>query len=183
MAQRALARLLCACAALLPAGLCVGPVRGAATEEAVEYQVKAAFLLNFTKFVVWPEAAFADAGSPLRICVLGDDPFDGTLSQIVEGEAVGGRKLVVERLRRPPAPQYCQVLFVSRTEEDSLGTIPDAGSGVLTVGEGEQFLRHGGIIAFAIVNRRVRFDIDHAAAARAKLQLSSRLLSVARSVK
>jgi hypothetical protein len=156
--------------------------RGGA-EEGLEYQVKAAFLLNFTKFIVWPASAFDDRGSPLRICVLGDDPFGGSLRQIVEGEIVNRRKLVTERIRRPPQPRFCQVLFISRDEELALGDVPDVGPGVLTVGESDRFLRHGGMIAFTVVDRRVRFDIDRAAAERAGLQISSRLLSVARSVK
>ena len=63
----------------------------AAEAEPLEYQVKAAFLLNFTKFVQWPASAFADEHSPLAICILGEDPFGNTLTEIVKGETVNGR--------------------------------------------------------------------------------------------
>jgi hypothetical protein len=148
----------------------------------LEYRVKAAFLLHFTKFVEWPPAAFADDRAPFRICVLGEDPFGSALDQIVQGESLNGRKLVVQRLHRAPEPKLCQVIFVSAQEKEIPRTLAPLGPGVLTVGEGEEFLRAGGMIAFVLDNRRVRFDISQRAAAAAQLTVSSRLLSVARGV-
>jgi hypothetical protein len=154
----------------------------AETPEASEQQVKAAFLMNFTKFVEWPATAFRDAGQPITICVYGEDPFGPALDQVVEGETVAGRRLAVERIRRPPAPKACQVLFVSRSEKDPPGIGAGAGPGVLTVGEEDAFLRDGGIISFVLQGRHVRFDISLRAASKASLVLSSRLLNVARVV-
>lgn len=148
----------------------------------LEYQVKAAFLLNFTKFVEWPSSAFATPDSPLAICILGGDPFGGALDQIVEGEVVNGRKLVIKRLTHAPPPKTCQVLFAAKSEKDIANILAAVGPGVLTVGEGESFLRDGGIIAFVIEDRRVRFDIKETAAAHAGLKLSSKLMNVARFV-
>lgn len=152
-------------------------------QPSLEYKVKAAFLLNFTKFVIWPPAAFEQEQSPISICVVGDDPFGRALDQIVDGEAVNGRKVVVERLRRAPPAKTCQVMYVSKSEKDVRSTVATAGPGVLTVGEGDDFLRDGGIIAFVLDNNRVRFDINQNAAASGSLTLSSKLLSVARTVK
>jgi hypothetical protein len=154
----------------------------AAEAEPLEYQVKAAFLLNFTKFVQWPASAFADENSPVAICILGEDPFGNTLNEMVKGEALNGRQLVVQRIRHAPEPKSCQVLFVAKSEKDVARTLADLGTGILTVGEGEKFLQDGGIIAFVIQDRRVRFDIDQATAAKARITLSSRLMNVARSV-
>jgi len=150
--------------------------------EASEHQVKAAFLMNFTKFVEWPAAAFRDPAQPITICVYGDDPFGPTLDQAVEGESVAGRRLAVDRIRRPPAPKACQVLFISRSEKDPAAIVAAAGPGVLTVGDGDGFLRDGGVISFVLQGRHVRFDISVRAAAKASLVLSSRLLNVARTV-
>jgi len=150
--------------------------------ESLEYQVKAAFLLNFTKFIEWPAAAFEAADSPIAICILGEDPFGNALDQILTGEVVNGRKVVAQRLKRAPAPKACQVLFVSKPEKDTLKALPGLGPGILTVGEGESFVREGGMIAFLIENRRVRFDIHETRAESAELKLSSKLLSVARSI-
>jgi hypothetical protein len=148
----------------------------------LEYQVKAAFLLNFTKFTEWPAAAFDTADSPIAICVLGNDPFGNTLDRIVAGEVVNGRKVVVRRIKRTPPKKSCQALFVSRPEKEVAGILPSVTEGVLTIGEGESFIRDGGMIAFVIENQRVRFGINAAAAENAGLKLSSKLLNVARSV-
>jgi YfiR/HmsC-like len=147
-----------------------------------EYEVKAAFLLNFTKFVDWPPAAFADANSPIALCVLGQDPFGQALDDMIEGEAVSGRKLMVRRITESPAPKTCQVLFVGSSRGDTTKTLGSLGRGVLTVGDGDRFLREGGIIAFVLESGHVRFDINQSAATRAGLKLSSRLLRVARSI-
>lgn len=157
-------------------------VAARADEPSREYQIKAAFLLNFTKFVVWPDSAFQDARSPLTICILGDDPFDGTLDRLVEGEAVNGHALAVERIQRAPRPKSCHVLFVSKSEREVAATLRDVGPGVLTVGEGDSFLKEGGMIAFVLQENHVRFDIRQRAASKAALTLSARLLGVARSV-
>jgi YfiR/HmsC-like len=155
---------------------------GRPARAAEEYEVKAAFLLNFTKFVVWPPDTFADAHSPLAICVLGDDPFGNTLDEIVKGEAVNGHVLTVQRIHAAPESKACQVLYFAGSERAAAKILTDLGPGTLTVGEGDKFLRQGGAIAFVLQDRRVRFDIDQGAAARAKLMLSSRLMMVARTV-
>lgn len=162
--------------ALLPA---LGALPARAAEE---YEVKAAFLLNFTKFVAWPAAAFADARSPLAICVLGEDPFGDALDEMVKGEAVNGHAVTVQRIRRAPDSKGCQVLYFGGGERSAQELLADLDPGVLTVGEGDKFLREGGIIAFVVEDRRVRFDINQGAAARAMLMVSSRLMSVARNV-
>jgi hypothetical protein len=154
-----------------------------AADDSLEYEVKAAFLLNFIKFIDWPASAFANSGSPVAICILGNDPFGHALDQVVEGETVNGRKVALQRIKRAPPAKSCQVLFIAKSEKDTLKTIlPGLGPGVLTVGEEDSFLRAGGMIAFVIENRRVRFDINQAAAEAAALKLSSKLLSVARAV-
>jgi len=164
----------------LPIAFAIGSLTAA--DQPQEYQVKAAFLLNFTKFIDWPAAAFADSGSPVAICILGDDPFGSALDQIVEGEVVDGRRISVQRIKRAPTPKSCQVVFVGKPEKEALKILRGLGPGVLTVSEGESFARSGGMIAFVIENRRVRFDINLTIAENAGLKLSSKLLTVARTV-
>jgi YfiR/HmsC-like len=153
-----------------------------AESPSLEYQVKAAFLLNYTKFTEWPSAAFAGPGAPISICVLADPGLDRALEQMIEGEIVAGRRVISQRIKQGPAPKSCQVLFLSSSSREDAAILASVGLGVLTVGEGESFLREGGMVAFVIENRRVRFDINQTAAEKAGLKLSSRLLSVARSV-
>src|SRR3954453_13056947 len=95
---------LAACLCWFPSVLCI------AAEPRLEYEVKAAFLFNFTRFIEWPPSAFESSDSPLAICILGEDPFGKTLDHLVDNEFVNGRKVVLQRLRRPPNFKSCQVL-------------------------------------------------------------------------
>jgi YfiR/HmsC-like len=153
-----------------------------AAEGALEYEVKAAFLMNFTKFVEWPPSAFANAESPIAICIIGNDPFGHVLDDIVQGETVNRRRLTVRRIDEPPAPKTCQVLFIAASFKERHKLLTGLTPGVLTVSEGESFSSDGGMIAFVIDDRRVRFIINLAAAERAGLKLSSKLLAVAKAV-
>jgi hypothetical protein len=152
-----------------------------ADDASLEYQVKSAFLLNFTKFIEWPAGSFGNADAPLSICILGDDPFGATLDRIAGGEIVNGRGIAIERLKKLPVPNSCRVLFISRQEKEPRSPL-DLSTGVLTVGEGEGFMHDGGMIAFVIENRRVRFEINQTVAENAGFKISSKLLSVAKAV-
>jgi hypothetical protein len=163
--------LLCSIAALV-----VGVAALAA--EPAEYEVKAAFLLNFTKFVEWSDS---DRTGPISICIVGDNPFGRTLEQIVEGESVDDRKIAIQRVRAM-TDVHCHVAFFSKSFKEPAKALANMPEGVLTVGESDTFLRDGGMIAFVVENRRVRFDINTTATSTAGLRVSSRLLTVARSV-
>jgi hypothetical protein len=169
-------------ATLAGLAMALGMFSAHAADALSEYDVKAVFLLNFTKFIEWPAAAFELPDSPVTICILGEDPFGSMLNQVVEGEVVNGRKVTVQRIKRAPAQKSCQILFWSKSEGGAAKALPGLGLGVLTVGEGENFIREGGMISFIIDNRRVRFDVNQTVAEGAGLKLSSKLLSVARSV-
>ena len=145
----------------------------------LEYEVKAAFLFNFTKFVQWPPAS-AGADAPFTICIVGDDPFGRALDDIVQGENVNGHRISVQRLQAGPQ-NSCQLEYIAKNYSIPANAL-EAGSGVLTVGEGDDFVRRGGIVGFVIDDRRVRFDISLKTATNAGLKLSSKLLAVARSV-
>ncbi len=148
-----------------------------------EYQIKAGFLYNFAKFTVWPVEAFADTKAPLKLCVLGEDPFDGALAAI-EGRTVKNRPIVASRPASMEALGKCHLLFISASEHGRLGTILESlrGMPVLVVGDTPQFIRSGGIIRLKTVENRVRFDINVRAAHHAKLKLDSRLLRLGRIV-
>jgi hypothetical protein len=146
-----------------------------AAQPPLEYQVKAAFLLNFVRFVEWPPGAL-EIDAPFNVCIAGADPFGPVIDQIVEGESVNGHKLTVLRIKEGRQAS-CQVLYMAAGQAANA-----PGTGVLTVGEGNDFIRRGGVIAFVIDSRRVRFDINLKAATGAGLKLSSKLLAVARSI-
>jgi YfiR/HmsC-like len=149
-----------------------------------EYQVKAAFLYNFAKFVEWPASSFSSETSPLQICVFGHDPFSQALHDITQNKSVGGRKLEVKSAPDIQQAKSCQVLFISASEETQVKQILEGlrATSVLTVGDTNGFIEQGGMINFVLENDRVRFEINRKAAEQAGLKISSKLLSVAKSV-
>jgi uncharacterized protein DUF4154 len=150
-----------------------------------EYQVKAAYLYNFGRFVKWPANIPADKGDSFAVCVLGKDPFGPTLDSALAGEALDGKPVVIRRISRPQDAGDCRVLFISSTEGSHLKEILAAldQSGVLTVSDLPGFTRRGGMIEFVLEGDRIRFEINLANAESARLILSSELLKVAASVK
>lgn len=168
--------------AVLTLVLLAMPVPAARAQDAYrEYDVKAAFLYNFVKFVEWPAAAFRDDRSPIEICVYGTDPFGQSLDGVVKGESVGGRGLVIRRPASPAALEGCHVLFVAPSERERTAEVLAAVAGrpVLTVADSDGFLRAGGMINFVLDEGRVRFRINEAPAERAHLTISSKLLRLA----
>lgn len=143
-----------------------------------EYQVKAVFLFNFSQFVDWPPAAFADNRSPLVIGVLGRDPFGAMLDEIVSGETVNGRPLVVRRYESVEQVDACHILFIDRSQDPQLDAVLAAlkGRSILTVGDFEGFARRGGIVRFVTVGNKIRLRVNLVGAQEAKLAISSKLL-------
>ena len=158
------------------------PVHINAQDEISEYQVKAAYVFNFLKFVEYPTSSFADPLAPLIIGVLGDDPFGNALPQVVIGKTVGGRDLVIRIYHPGQDLRSAHILFISSSERKKLPAIFSSlqGSSVLTVGDTTGFLDAGGMIQFLSESDRVRFAINVEAASRARLKLSSKLLSLAK---
>lgn len=169
-------------AALLLALLLLAPPPAAAQEAFQEHQVKAAFLYNFAKFVEWPAERFAGPAAPLVLCLHGADPFGPFLDELVAGEQVGGRRLVVDRSRPAGELRACHLLYVAAGERGRYARLLDGlgEAAVLTVGEDAEFLAAGGLFRFHRAGDRVRFEANLPAVARSRLQVSSKLLQVAR---
>lgn len=149
-----------------------------------EYQIKGVFLFNFLQFVEWPAAAFPDGDAPIRIGVLGDDPFGKVLEDTVRGELIRNRRLVVERSHHLAELKHCHLLFICRSENHRLDEILAslATRPVLTVCETTGFARQGGVIALFLEGKKVRFEINPATARQQGLKMSSQLLGLARIV-
>ncbi|GLI38939.1 DUF4154 domain-containing protein [Geobacter hydrogenophilus] len=149
-----------------------------------EYQVKLAFLLNFARFVEWPKDAFADANSPIILGILGDDPFGTSLASI-KGKTIHGRKLLINKFKDVDDIRDCHILFVSSSEKNHLSRIMPflRQAKILTVGDMRKFAQKGGVINFVVENDKVGFEINVDAGKRAGLQISSKLLSLARIVR
>jgi hypothetical protein len=153
----------------------------AAIDDPTEPEVKAAFLYNFAKFVEWPRTKLHPEDEQLFLCIVGADPFDGEIEATVHNKTVQGKRLAVERLQLGDDLRHCHMLFVGRTDSLQptllLDEVRDAH--VLTVGDSEDFALRGGMINFRMQDRKVRFEINAAAAQEADLRISSQLLKLA----
>jgi hypothetical protein len=146
-----------------------------------EYEVKAAFLYNFAKFVEWPALTFKNSRDPLRICVMGQNPFGRALVDEIGGKTIAGRPLVYSDVSDASRVADCQILFIASSERKRLPSLfallPR--TGVLTVGETEGFASQGGIVNLKLEGGRVRLEIDVEAAGQAHLRISAKVLNLA----
>lgn len=150
-------------------------------EPAQEYQIKAAFLFNFAKFVEWPPAAFPRNNSPIVIGVLGKNVFGQYLEETIRDKTVQNRPFVIKEFKSVDEAVHCHILFVSASMKESLPAIIDNlhNASILTVSDTDQFIKSGGMINFIIEDNKIRFQINDAAAKKAGLKISSKLLSLA----
>jgi hypothetical protein len=161
-------------------GLTVPGRSASGQDPALEYRVKAAYLLNFTRYTEWPPTAFAGPSDALNVCIVGRDPFGPVLDQTLLARRRSSRPVHILRPARP-TEGLCHVAFLGAATpavlESWLAAL--ATEPTLTVGDGDSFVDAGGMIGFVIVDETVRFEINAAAARAARLQLSSRLLALA----
>jgi hypothetical protein len=150
-----------------------------------EYELKAAFLFNFAKFVDWPPNTFAEPKDPFTVCVLGTDPFGGALDDALRGKFIAEHPVSVTRVKRVADIIRCQILFVSAPESHHLPEVlvKLRGDCVLIIGETDDFASSGGVIQFTLEDNRIRFLINPDAADRAGLKISSKLLALAKIVR
>jgi hypothetical protein len=144
-----------------------------------EYEVKAAFLYNFAKFVKWPDGT--PTGPTFVIAVLGDDPFGAVLDRAFADKTILGKPVELRRVASPEAAREAQMVFVASSEEPRLAKVLAAlgGSTALTVGETDGFADRGGMIAFQLRGDVVRFDINLDQVEREHLRMSSQLIRLA----
>jgi hypothetical protein len=154
------------------------------SSETRAYEIKAAFLYNFVKFVEWPESLMKQSRGIITVGIMGSDDF-GNAFDVIAGRSVKDMKLSVRYFEKAEDIPACHLLFVSGSEKHRLKEILESVRGypVLTVGETEDFSGLGGIIRFYIENNKVRFEINMSAASRADLKISAKLLEVAKIAK
>ena len=167
--------------------LLVGSGLTASAADAVptEQQLKAAFLVNFSRYVDWPAEAFAATNSPFVVGVMGTSRLDGELQKMVAGRSVNGRPMVLKHVTEDADLAACQMLFICiNCHNRAAETVAKLKSSrVLTVGESDDFLDSGGMINLATSGRKVRVQVNLAPARQAGLAISSKLLVAAEVVK
>ena len=147
-----------------------------------EYRLKAEFIERFSRFVKWPEGVEPVDGRPLVIGVVGDDPFGTSLDEVARKWTEQGRPIVVQAVTRDV--EGCHLLFITASEEARLSEIlaTTADRPILTIGDAKGFGERGVLINFFLDHGKVRFEVNHAAVRRSGLELSSKLLKLARDV-
>ena len=148
-----------------------------------EYKLKAAFLLNFSKFTTWPDDAFAQSPENFDFCVAGQDPFGSTLRGL-ETKSVGGRQVRLRLLQSLEETKGCHVIFVSKSEKSKLGKLQQIADGqpVVTVSDIEGFSSFGGTFEFITRAGRLSFIVNNGQAKKSGLQINASLLNLAAEV-
>ncbi len=172
-------------AAIIAWALIAIPSLRAQQPKPTEYQVKAAYLYNFGRFIEWPAQVRAANGDSFTICVLGQDPFGPALNATLADETIAGKSVIAKRIPRPQDAVNCRILFISSSEDSQLKQILAAleNTSVLTVSDLPQFSRRGGMVQFILDGNRVRFEVNLTPADHAGLTLSSELLKLATNVR
>jgi hypothetical protein len=168
--------------------LCVGTLFDApsaaaqeTTDRRLEYNVKAASIYAFARYVTWPESAFDNEKSPFVIGVLGSNPFGEALNRIAEKKTLDEHKIQVRQLSSPKEYSQCHIVFVTGSVEPAVETELfrlAAGKPVLLVGESPGFVERGGIINFYQSGNNVRFELNADKGAQSRLSLNAKLLSL-----
>ncbi|MGA7218324.1 MAG: YfiR family protein [Candidatus Sulfotelmatobacter sp.] len=165
----------------LSCALAVIPSSQAQKATPTEYEVKAAYLYNFGRFVEWPNQDTAQSAGPFSVCVLGEDPFGHALDATLAGGSINGASTTAIRISKAKEAVNCRILFISSSEESQLKQILGAleGSSVLTVSDLPQFSQRGGMVQFVLDGKKVRFEVNLTPVEHAHLAMSSELLKVA----
>ncbi|WP_300667476.1 YfiR family protein [Desulfoluna sp.] len=152
-------------------------------EPATESRIKAAYLLNFARFVTWPDVAFESSVSPIVLCVLGEDSIDSALPTI-QYKRVQDRPLVIQHIDTLADLPACHMLFVGEIKSPDLPQVLSALASrpILTVSSLPDFSLRGGMLTFIKAENRIRFEVNLSTTQMAGLTISSRLLKLARLV-
>ena len=154
-----------------------------ANEDSRAYMIKAAFIYNFTKFVVWPPQGSNSNAESFNVCILGDDRLTAAANTI-QGKPVQGKVLQIKTISNAEENSECEVIFLAISDTEQLQRALEAikGTRVLSVGCRNDFVDNGGIIGMFVENNKVRFDINALAADENGLKINSRLLELANRV-
>jgi uncharacterized protein DUF4154 len=160
------------------------PFMGLATcysQAPTEYQVKAAYIFNFFKFVEWPDDAPREPHAKWVVGFAGDSAVGEEFARLFDGKPVLGRDLQIKKVQNADAMRACSILFISQSEKKRLPSVLAAlrGMSVLTVSDIDGFVGSGGMIQLFVEDTRVRMSIDVSATSRARLKISSKMLLLA----
>ena len=171
-----------ATASLLLLVFAVARPAGPAPALPTDYEVKAAFLYNFAKFVRWPDDALG--GPHFVVAIVGDDPFGAVIDRVFVGKTVLGRPVEIRRTRVVREATGAQMAFIGASEHARLAEVLAAltGGSILTVGDMDRFADGGGMVGFRLKDSTVRFEVNLRELREARLQMSSQIIRLAQRV-
>ncbi len=149
-----------------------------------EYQVKAAFLYHFASFVNWPSSTFNRTNGHFHLCIIGNDPFGKILDSTLRDKKIHEHAIDIHRNPSKASLRQCHLLYVTALRSSQLSRLRNQfdNTSMLTVGENDLFIQHGGMITFFMDNQKVRFAINPDAINKTALKVSSKLLRLAKIV-
>ena len=147
-------------------------------DQAKEYNLKAAFIYNFTRYIDWKESSDQNE---FIIGVIGTSPINDPLAEIVKTEMVDNKKIIIKQFSKPADITFCHILFISEKSSIPLDDIlaKTTGKGTLIISEKDGYAEQGTAINFVIVNRKLKFEANVKAINAAGLTASSQLLKLA----
>lgn len=152
-------------------------------QQFTEYEVKAAYIFNFTKFITWPNDTFDNSNAPYVLGIYGNDPFGSIIKKIIGTRESNGRKWIVKYYNRPEQIRQCHILFITDIQNSELNRLIKYldEKPILSIGdEVQNFCQHGGMINFTPKNAAKRFEINHKVAQNANLSISAKLLMLSK---
>ena len=153
-------------------------------QSADSYTVKAAYLMNFARFVTWPEGSFQAEKSPLVIGILDTDPFQGALTAVLDGREIHGRPVHIKLVTGRDLTSKVHLLFIPETVRwvDHPWQRKVREGGILTIGESEETFVEGTVITLVQEGKRIKFRVNLDLATDSLLKIGSRMLHAAEKV-
>jgi hypothetical protein len=149
-------------------------------QDVTEVTLKSAFIYNFVRFTEWPTEVLP-AGGTISACVVGDPAVGTGLARTVKGRQLDGRAIAVSIVPAEGPLPACHLLYVSGLPDARVAEIVTTlrAAPVLTISDIADFAKKGGVVQLFLEAGKMRFSVNLRAAKRMRLQLSSRLLTVA----
>jgi hypothetical protein len=170
---------------LFISGMTLSPAQGGnlSAKQAKEYRLKAAYMLNFAKFISWPNAAFTNTQTPFIIGILGSNPFGNALPPLTSRK-IRNRNIELRYFDNIDKIKPCQILFISRSEEHSIPAILTAckNMSIFTISDIKDFIHKGGMLEFITVKEHLHFSINLIQVQKHGLEVEAQLLALATEV-
>jgi hypothetical protein len=156
-----------------------------------EQKIKAGLVYNLIKYTEWPTAALTTPNQiknnynppTLKICLFGEDPFDGYLSPL-QGRTAQQAVISIVHVTSVPETDACNAVIIHHNQRENLQNLFEflQGKNILTISDIDKFAELGGMIELARQEEKISLAINKNAVDNAKLVIDSRMLKLAKLV-